>query len=110
MFVKKSVKQSELWPSSRHFVPRHVLLTLYRSLILPYISYDIMSLLMYDVHNNLAPDNIKNMFTKLSSFHSYRTRSVTNENYSSIVEQVRASLLYFRCFNLEQYSTFYQNT
>ena len=125
----------------RHFVPRHVLLTLYRSLILPYISYSIcawghaaqthlhkllvlqkralrlmffaeprthavplfletkqlpisfllfeqMSLLMYDVHNNLAPDNIKNMFTKLSSVHSYRTRSViTNENY--YVEQVR---------------------
>ena len=47
-----------------------------------------MSLLMYDVHNNpLAPDNIKNMFTKLSSVHSYRTRFVTNENY--YVEQVR---------------------
>ena len=46
-----------------------------------------MSLLMYDVHNNLAPDNIKNMFTKLSSVHSYRTRSVTNKNY--YVEQVR---------------------
>ena len=42
---------------------------------------------MYDVHNNLAPDNIKNMFTKLSSVHSYRTISVTNENYH--VEQVR---------------------
>ena len=124
----------------RHLVPRHVLLILCRSLILPYISYGIcawghaaethlhkllvlqkralrlmffaeprthavplfletkqlpisfllfeqMSLLMYDVHNNLAPDNIKNMFTKLSSVHSYRTRSVTNENYH--VEQVR---------------------
>ena len=124
----------------RHFVPRHVLLTLYRSLILPYITYGIcawghtaethlhkllvlqkralrlmffadprthavplfletkqlpisfllfeqMSLLMYDVHNNLAPANIKNMFTKLSSVHSYRTRSVTNENY--YVEQIR---------------------
>ena len=111
----------------RHFVPRHVLLTLYRSLILPYISYGIcawghaaethlhkllvlqkralrlmffaeptthavplfletkqfpisfllfeqMSLLMYDVHNNLDPDNTKNMFTKLSSVHSYQTR------------------------------------
>ena len=47
-----------------------------------------MSLLMYDVHNNpLAPDNIKNMFTKLSSVHSYRTRFVTNEIY--YVEQVR---------------------
>ena len=41
---------------------------------------------MYDVQNNLAPDNIKNMFTKLTIVHSYRTRSVTNENY---VEQVR---------------------
>ena len=46
-----------------------------------------MNLLMYDVHNNLAPDNIKNMFTKLSSVHSYRSRSVTKENY--YVEQVR---------------------
>ena len=42
---------------------------------------------MYDVHNNLAPDNIKNMFTKLTTVHNYRTRSVTNENY--YVEQVR---------------------
>ena len=114
----------------RHFVPRHVLLTSYRSLILPYmlkrifINYSVvlqkralrlmffaeprthavplfletkqfpisfllfeeLSLLMYDVHNNLAPYNTKNMFTKLSSVHSYRTRSVTNENY--YVEQV----------------------
>ena len=46
-----------------------------------------MSLLMYDVNKNFAPDNIKNMFTKLSSVLNYRTRSVTNENY--YVEQVR---------------------
>ena len=32
---------------------------------------------MYDVHNNLAPSNLKNMFKKLSFVHSYRTRSVT---------------------------------
>ena len=42
---------------------------------------------MCDVCNNLAPDNIKNMPTNLSSVHSYPTRSVTNENY--YVEQVR---------------------
>ena len=42
---------------------------------------------MYDVLNNLAPDNIKNMFTKLTTVHSYGTRSVTNENY--YVEQVK---------------------
>ena len=39
---------------------------------------------MYDVHN---PDNIKNMFTKKITVHSYRTTSVTNENF--YVEQVR---------------------
>ena len=42
---------------------------------------------MCDVHNNLAPDNSENMFTKLTTVHSYRTRTVTNENY--YVEQVR---------------------
>ena len=56
-----------------------------------FLLFEELSLLMYDVHNNLAPDNTKNMFTKLSSVHSYpgsyRTRSVTNENY--YVEQVR---------------------
>ena len=40
-----------------------------------------MSLLLYDVYNNLAPDKIKNMSTNLSSVHSSPTRSVTNENY-----------------------------
>ena len=34
---------------------------------------------MYDVHNNLAPSNIKN----ISFVHSYRTRSVTNENITT---------------------------
>ena len=46
-----------------------------------FLLFEQMSLLMYDVRNNLAPDNIENMFTKLSSVHSYRTRSVTNKNY-----------------------------
>ena len=58
-----------------------------KQLPISFLLFEQMSLLMYDVHNNLAPDNIKNMFTKLSSVHSYRTRSVTNENY--YVEQVR---------------------
>lgn len=54
------------------------------------LSYS-LSLLMYDVHNNLVLDNIKNMFTKLASVHSYQTRSVTSENY--YVEQVRTENL-----------------
>ena len=136
--IKKVSKTIGIIAKLRHFVPLHVLLTLYCSLILPYISYgtcawghaaemhlhkllvlqdralrlmfwtkkscssvvfrnktvaisfllfEQISLLMYDIHNNFAPDNIKNMFTKLSSVQNYRTRSVTNENY--YVEQVR---------------------
>ena len=54
---------------------------------IPFRSVMQMSLSPYDVHNNLAPDNIKNMFTKLFSVHIYRTRSVTNENF--YVKQVR---------------------
>ena len=58
-----------------------------KQLPVSFLLFEQMSLLMYDVHNNLAPDNIKNMFTKLTTVHSYRTRSVTNENY--YVENVR---------------------
>ena len=56
-----------------------------KQLPISFLLFEQMSLPMYDVHNNLAPDNIKNMFTKLTV--SYRTRSVTNKNY--YVEQVR---------------------
>ena len=52
-----------------------------------FLLFEQMSLLMYEVHKNLDHDNFKNMFTKPSSLHSYRTWSVTNENY--YVEQVR---------------------
>ena len=58
-----------------------------KQLPISFLLFEQMSVLMYDVHDNLAPDNIKNMFTKLSSVYSYRTRSVANENY--YVEQVR---------------------
>ena len=58
-----------------------------KQLPISFLLFEQMSLVMYDVHDNLAADNIKNMFTKLTTVHSYRTRSVTNEN--SYVEQVR---------------------
>ena len=57
---------------------------------------------------SLSQNGFRNL-AKLASVHSYRTRSFTNEN--SYVEQVRTESIkraYFRCFNLEQYSTFYQ--
>ena len=38
---QKASKKIGIIAKLRHFVPRHVLLTLYRSLILPYISYGI---------------------------------------------------------------------
>lgn len=60
---------------------------------------------MYDVHNNLVLDNIKNMFTKLASVHSYQTRSVTSENY--YVEQVRTENLK-RAFSISR--TLIQNS
>ena len=34
-----------------------------KQLPISFLLFEQMSLLMYDVHNNLAPDNIKNMFT-----------------------------------------------
>lgn len=46
-----------------------------------------LNLLLYNVHNNLPRGNIKNTFKKLSLVHSYRTISVTNENY--FVEETR---------------------
>ena len=42
---------------------------------------------MYDVQINFAPGNIKDMFKKLSFVHTYRTKSVINENF--YVERVR---------------------
>ena len=37
----KSQENNRNYRKLRHFVPRHLLLTLYRSLIVPYISYGI---------------------------------------------------------------------
>ena len=82
--------ERDIWLSGWYgvsFLDKFNFLTFNGGLLMSFLLFEQMSLLMYDVHNNLAPDNIKNMFTKLSSVHSYRTRSVTNENY--YVEQVR---------------------
>ena len=54
-----------------------------KQLPISFVLFEELNLLMYYVHNNLAPDSIKNMFTKLSSVHSYRTRSsvfITGKN------------------------------
>lgn len=65
-----------------------------------------INLLLYNVHNNFACGNIKNMFKKLSLVRICRTISVTNENYC--VQQTRTENMkqsYFPCPDLEQHST-----
>ena len=37
--------------------------------------------LMYDVDNRIAPQNILDLFTKVSSVHSYQTRSATSDSF-----------------------------
>ena len=74
--------ERDIWLSGWYgvsFLDKFNFLTFNGGLLMSFLLFERRSLLMYDV--NLAPDNIKNMFTKLSSLHSYRTRSVTNENY-----------------------------
>ena len=58
-----------------------------KQLPISFVPFERINLLKYCVYNDLAPDNNKNMSKKLSSVHSYRTRSVATENY--YVEQVR---------------------
>ena len=48
---------------------------------------------MYDVHTNLTPSNIKNIFKKPSSVHSYRTRSVTNSINLLVVYRESVNLI-----------------
>ena len=43
--------------------------------------YKTLSELMHDVSTASAPINIRNLFTKTSSVHSYNTRSSTSENF-----------------------------
>ena len=118
----------------RHFVPRNTLINIYKSLILPHISYGIavwgkaakvhldkilklqkrvlrliyfgdytshaipffsssnilpvemlyfksVSILMHDVHNNLAPLHISNLLTYTHDIHDYNTRFSSNVNF-----------------------------
>jgi hypothetical protein len=118
----------------RHFVPLNSLLSIYNSLILPYLTYGliawgqackshlnkililqkqvlrliffanrndhsiaffisakilpidflyykILAVMMFDVDNNSAPPNIKNLFLYTSSVHTYNTRSSKSKNF-----------------------------
>ena len=44
--------------------------------------------LMYDVHNNLAPDHIRQLFKHVSDVHSYNTRSATTNKFYVLPSRV----------------------
>ena len=48
---------------------------------LNFLYYKTLSELMHDVSTASAPVNIRNLFTKVSSVHSYNTRSSTSDNF-----------------------------
>ena len=131
----------------RHFVPSSTLLTLYRSLVSPYLLYGLtvwgqapqiylnqilvlqkralrliyfapyrssavplfvssgclpigllyfkaVEILMHDVHNNLSPRNISNLFSSASVIHTYNTRFSSDGNlytkYSRLAHQIKS--------------------
>ena len=43
--------------------------------------YESVCSLMYDVNKNTAPDNILKLFSRISSVHTYNTRSSTSEHF-----------------------------
>ena len=132
--VTKASKLIGLIAKLRHIVPFHTLLTIYRSLILPFFTYGItvwgqacesylnkiltlqkrvirlvyfadkkthaaplfvsaqilplhflyhrsLAILMHDISTHSAPPNLLNLFQKVSSIHTYKTRSSTSKNF-----------------------------
>ena len=48
---------------------------------LEFLCYEKIANLMYDINTNSAPINILNLFSKITSVHSYSTRSSTSKHY-----------------------------
>ena len=61
----------------------HTILLFINAKLLPlnFLYYKTLSELMHDVSTASAPVDIRNLFTKLSSVHSYNTRSSTSDNF-----------------------------
>lgn len=68
-----------------HFTKKneHTIPLFINAKILPlnFLYYKTLSELMHDASTASAPSNIRNLFTKTSSVHSYNTRSSTSENF-----------------------------
>ena len=64
-------KQFASYQITQHNISLNVLLFTFKS----------VSTLMYDVCNNVAPNNILDLFTSLKNVHTYNTRSSLTDNF-----------------------------
>ena len=65
-----------------------------KSNILPikFLFFEHLASVMYDVSNKLVPDNVLNLFTKISDIHNYSTRAVTSRNFYLKYSDLRGCL------------------
>jgi len=52
-----------------------------KPLPLKFLYYEKIANLMYDINTNFAPMKISNLFSKITSVHSYNTHSSTSEHF-----------------------------
>ena len=60
--------------------------------------YQTISNLMHDVHNNMVPSGILNLFQKTSSCHYYNTRASASGNFYVNSSDLELYKLSFSCF------------
>ena len=46
---------------------------------------------MFDINDNTAPRNILNLFSRISSVHSYKTRSFTSDHFYTKESRINAT-------------------
>ena len=61
----------------------HAILLFIDANVLPpnFLYYQTISNLMHNVHNNMVPSDILNLFQKTSSYHYYNTRASASRNF-----------------------------
>ena len=75
---KRAVHLINFAPFHSHAVPYFL-----HSNIMPItmLYFELSSMLMFDVYNNIAPQNISHLFTPTQQIHSYSTRSSSSGKY-----------------------------
>ena len=93
LLQKRALRIINLSDRRDHAIP---LLTDANVLPLNFLYYQSMSNLMHDVHNNMVPSGILNLFQTTSSCHYYNTRASASGNFyvnSSDLELYKLSLI-----------------